>query len=57
MNAHSSNRLVASIVGTTIACRPAWAIDIVTVVPEPGTMALVPGGIGAAVLIGRKKRK
>lgn len=54
-----SNRLVASILGVAIAAlsSPAWAIDIVAAVPEPGTMALLLGGIGAGVLIWRSRRK
>lgn len=47
------------ILGVTIAglSLPARAIDITATVPEPGTMALILGGVGAAVLVWRNRKK
>jgi hypothetical protein len=54
-----SNRLVALVLGVTFGglTLPAYAIDFVTAVPEPGTMALVLGAVGGAVLVWRRNRK
>jgi len=59
MNPHISNRLTALILGVTTASLsfPVWAIDITEPLPEPGTMALLLGGVGAAVLVWRKRKK
>lgn len=59
MTPRSANRLIPSIVGVAIAglSLPAGAIDIATVVPEPGTMALLLGGIGAGILVWRSRKK
>ena len=59
MNPHVSDRLTALILGVTTASLsfPVWAIDIQEPLPEPGTMALLLGGVGAAVLVWRNNRK
>ena len=59
MNSHYSKHLAALILGVTTASLSfqVWAIDITTTVPEPGTMALLLGGAGAAVLIWRNRKK
>jgi len=59
MKPDNSNRLTALLLGVTAAALscPVWAIDIVGELPEPGTMALLLGGLGAAVLVWRKGRK
>jgi hypothetical protein len=36
---------------------PAWAMDLVVAVPEPGTMGLLVAAGGAAVLAWRNRRK
>jgi uncharacterized membrane protein YeaQ/YmgE (transglycosylase-associated protein family) len=59
MTSRRSARVIPSIVGATLAALsvPAWAFDTPVAIPEPGTMALVLGGIGAAVLIWRNRKK
>ena len=59
MTSRSSNRIISLIVGTAIASLavPAWAVDTVVAIPEPGTMALLLGGAGAAVLVWRNRKK
>jgi len=59
MKPDNSNRLTALLLGVTAVAlsSPVWAIDIVGELPEPGTMALLLGGLGAAVLVWRKGRK
>jgi len=59
MNPHVSNRLTALMlaVATASLSLPVWALDIMEPLPEPGTMALLLGGVGAAVLVWRKNRK
>ena len=60
MNRHHSNRLTALLLGLTTASvsSPLWAFDVTAVpLPEPGTMALVLGGVGAAVLVWRRNRR
>jgi hypothetical protein len=54
-----SNRLVPLIFGVTAAglSFPALAFDAVITIPEPGTMALILGGIGAGVLVWRNRKK
>lgn len=59
MTPRSSNRVISWMLGVTIAglSLPARAIDITATVPEPGTMALILGGVGAAVLVWRNRKK
>ena len=59
MNSHNSNRLVPAVLGVIVASVsfPAWALDIAVAIPEPGTMALLLGGVGAAVLVWRNRKK
>jgi len=55
----TSNRIAALILGATAIglSFPAWAFDTPTAIPEPGTMALLLGGVGAAVIVWRNRRK
>jgi len=60
MHSPKRNRLGVLILGlmTTTLSLPAIAEDIAALpVPEPGTMALLLGGAGAAVLLWRNRRK
>ena len=59
MKPHHGNRLHSAILAIGIAALsgPAWALDIAVAIPEPGTMALLLGGVGAAVIVWRKNRK
>lgn len=59
MQSHHRNPLLSTILALGMAglSFPAWAMDIAVAVPEPGTMALLLGGVGAAVLVWRNRRK
>jgi hypothetical protein len=59
MTSRGCNRMVSLILGTAIAglAVPAWAFDTPVAIPEPGTMALLLGGAGAAVLVWRNRKK
>jgi hypothetical protein len=59
MNVPDSRRIGSSIAGLTIAMvsLPAWALDTVIAIPEPGTMALLLGAAGCAVLLWRNRKK
>ena len=59
MTSRGSNRIIPLILGMAIAglAVPAWAFDIAVAIPEPGTMALLLGGAGAAVLVWRNRKK
>jgi hypothetical protein len=59
MTSHRNHRPVSAILALLAfgLASPAWALDIAVALPEPGTMALLLGGVGAAVLVWRNRRK
>lgn len=59
MTLGKTSRIIRSIMGLALAglSLPALAIDAPAVIPEPGTMALVLGGVGAGILVWRNRRK
>ena len=59
MKSRHANRLIPTILAVATAglSFPAWALDTIGPLPEPGTMALLLGGVGAAVLVWRNRRK
>lgn len=59
MNPDNARRRTAWLLGLTMASAslPAWAFDVIAPLPEPGTMALVLGAAGVAVLVWRNRRK
>ena len=59
MKSRHANRLIPTILAVATAglSFPAWGLDIVGPLPEPVTLALLLGGIGAAVLVWRNRRK
>jgi hypothetical protein len=58
MNLHKSHRMLSPIlaVATTCIATPAWALDAIAV-PEPGTLYLLLGAAGVAVLVWRNRKK
>lgn len=58
MNPRNGHRIVSMIVGVAATClaAPAWGLDTIAV-PEPGTMYLLLGAAGAAVLVWRNRKK
>lgn len=60
MNSHPAHRAVAPLLlGMTTAglALPAWAVDVPVQIPEPGTLSLLVGAAGAAVLLWRNRKK
>jgi hypothetical protein len=59
MQSSHRNPLISTIltIGLAGLSTPAWAMDFAVAVPEPGTMALLLGGVGAAVIVWRNRRK
>ena len=59
MNRKNSSHYAALVLGVTTASLSVsvWAIDIIAPLPEPGTMTLILGGVAAAVLIWRNRKK
>jgi PEP-CTERM motif len=59
MKSRHANRLVPTILAVATAglSFPAWALDTIAPIPEPGTMVLLLGAVGAAVLVWRNRKK
>ena len=59
MQSNHRSPLISTILAIGMAglSSPTWAMDIAVAVPEPGTMALLLGGVGAAVIVWRNRRK
>lgn len=59
MRSSQSNRPLPTSLGLAVAglSAPAWALDTIVPIPEPGSMALALGAIGVAVLVWRNRRK
>lgn len=59
MNPRKADRIVPLILGVAMTCLsfPAHALDTVVPVPEPGTLALLLGAAGVAVLVWRNRKK
>jgi hypothetical protein len=59
MTSHRNHRPVSAILALLASglASPAWALDVTVALPEPGTIALLLGGVGAAVLVWRNRRK
>jgi hypothetical protein len=59
MKSRHANRLIPTILAVATAGLPfpAWALDLAVQIPEPGTMALLLGGVGAGILVWRNRKK
>jgi hypothetical protein len=59
MNPRKANRTLSLTLGVATTCLalPAWALDTIVPVPEPGTLSLLLGAAGVAVLVWRNRKK
>lgn len=59
MKSSRSNHSLPTILALASAglTAPAWALDTIVPIPEPGSMALALGAIGVAVLVWRNRKK